>query len=215
MAGREPDEVRLLPVTKTHGPELIKEAYERESRVFGENRVQEAAQKAEQLRRLADLQWAIIGHLQTNKARQVVEFASEFHALDSIKIAEALDRRLQEQGRNLDVFIQVNSSDEPQKFGLPPAEVERFAVSLRAFAALKVRGLMTLAVFSDDHEPLRACFARMRMLQQRLRQQDLAPGSYDELSMGMSNDFELAIAYGATTVRVGQAIFGPRRAPAD
>jgi pyridoxal phosphate enzyme (YggS family) len=214
-AGREPDEVRLMPVTKTHGPELIKEAYAAGARVFGENRVQEAAQKADQLAGFADLRWAIIGHLQSNKARQAVEFASEFHALDSIKIAEALDRRLQEQGRSLDVFVQVNSSDEPQKFGLPPAEVEQFALRLSAFTALRVRGLMTLAVFSDDQEALAACFVRMGMLQQRLRQQDLAPGSYEELSMGMSNDFELAIAYGATTVRVGQAIFGPRRAPAD
>jgi PLP dependent protein len=208
--GREPAEVRLMPVTKTHGPELIKEAYAAGARVFGENRVQEAVEKADQLGGFADLQWAIIGHLQSNKVKQVVDFASEFHALDSVKIAEALDRRLQEQGRILDVFVQVNSSDEPQKFGLPPNEVEPFARKLRPFTALRVRGLMTLAVFSDDQDALAACFARMRMLQQRLREQDLAPGSYQELSMGMSNDFELAIAYGATTVRVGQAIFGPR-----
>jgi PLP dependent protein len=145
----------------------------------------------------------------------VAEFASEFHALDSVKIAEALDRRLQQQGRSLDVFVQVNSSGEPQKFGLPPDEVEPFAVSLGRFTALRVRGLMTLAVFSDDHQALAACFARIQMLQQRLRERDLAPGTYDELSMGMSNDFELAIAYGATTVRVGEAIFGPRLSRAD
>jgi PLP dependent protein len=208
--GREPGEVRLMPVTKTHGPGLIKEAFAAGARIFGENRVQEAAEKAEQLAGLGDIQWAIIGHLQSNKVKQVTEFASEFHALDSVKIAEALDRRLQQQGRSLDVFVQVNSSDEPQKFGLPPGEVEPFAVNLRRFTALRVRGLMTLAVFSDDQQALAACFARMQVLQQRLRERDLAPGSYNELSMGMSNDFELAIAYGATTVRVGQAIFGPR-----
>jgi pyridoxal phosphate enzyme (YggS family) len=208
--GREPGEVRLMPVTKTHGPGLIKEAFAAGARIFGENRVQEAAEKAEQLAGLGDIQWAIIGHLQSNKVKQVTEFASEFHALDSVKIAEALDRRLQQQGRSLDVFVQVNSSDEPQKFGLPPDEVEPFAVNLRRFTALRVRGLMTLAVFSDDQQALAACFARMQVLQQRLRERDLAPGSYNELSMGMSNDFELAIAYGATTVRVGQAIFGPR-----
>ena len=208
--GREPGEVRLMPVTKTHGPGLIKEAFAAGARIFGENRVQEAAEKAEQLAGLGDIQWAIIGHLQSNKVKQVTEFASEFHALDSVKIAEALDRRLQQQGRSLDVFVQVNSSDEPQKFGLPPDDVEPFAVNLRRFTALRVRGLMTLAVFSDDQQALAACFARMQILQQRLRERDLAPGSYNELSMGMSNDFELAIAYGATTVRVGQAIFGPR-----
>ena len=144
----------------------------------------------------------------------MAEFASEFHALDSVKIAEALDRRLQQQGRSLDVFVQVNSSDEPQKFGLPPDEVEPFAVNLKPFTALRVRGLMTLAVFSDDQQALAACFARMQLVQQRLRERDLAPG-YDELSMGMSNDFELAIAYGATTVRVGEAIFGPRLSPQE
>ena len=208
--GREPGEVRLMPVTKTHGPGLIKEAYAAGARIFGENRVQEAAEKAEQLAGLGDIQWAIIGHLQSNKVKPVTEFASEFHALDSVKIAEALDRRLQQQGRSLDVFVQVNSSDEPQKFGLPPDEVEPFAVNRRRFTALRVRGLMTLAVFSHDQQALAACFARMQILQQRLRERDLAPGSYNELSMGMSNDFELAIAYGATTVRVGQAIFGPR-----
>jgi PLP dependent protein len=213
--GREPAEVRLMPVTKTHGPGLIKEAYAAGARVFGENRVQEAAEKAEQLAGLADLQWAIIGHLQSNKVKQVTEFASEFHALDSVKIAEALDRRLQQQGRSLDVFVQVNSSDEPQKFGLPPDEVEPFVVNLKTFTTLRVRGLMTLAVFSDEQEALAACFARMQSIQLRLRERDLAPGTYDELSMGMSNDFELAIAYGATTVRVGEAIFGPRLSTAQ
>jgi pyridoxal phosphate enzyme (YggS family) len=213
--GREPSEVRLMPVTKTHGPEVIKEAYAAGMRVFGENRVQEAAEKAEQLAGFGDLQWAIIGHLQSNKVKQMVHVASEFHALDSVKIAEAVDRRLQEQGRSLDVFVQVNSSDEPQKFGLPPDEVEPFALNLRRFTTLRVRGLMTLAVFTDDQETLAACFNRMRMLQQRLLDRGLAPDSYEELSMGMSNDFELAIAYGATTVRVGEAIFGPRRSGAD
>jgi PLP dependent protein len=213
--GREPAEVRLMPVTKTHGPGLIKEAYAAGARVFGENRVQEAAEKAEQLAGLADLQWALIGHLQSNKVKQVTEFASEFHALDSVKIAEALDRRLQQQGRSLDVFVQVNSSDEPQKFGLPPDEVEPFVVNLKTFTTLRVRGLMTLAVFSDEQQALAACFARMQSIQLRLRERDLAPGTYDELSMGMSNDFELAIAYGATTVRVGEAIFGPRLSTAQ
>jgi pyridoxal phosphate enzyme (YggS family) len=208
--GRKPEEVRLMPVSKTFGPELIREAYAAGARIFGENRVQEAVQKAGELANLPDLSWAIIGHLQSNKVKQAIEVASEFQALDSIKIAEALDRRLQQAGRSLDVLIQVNSSDEPQKHGLPPDKVEDFALQLDPFASLRVRGLMTLAVFSDDQSAVAACFMRMLTLQQRLRDLDQAPGSYDELSMGMSGDFELAIEYGATTVRVGQAIFGPR-----
>ena len=206
-AGRPPEEVRLLPVSKTHGPRLIKEAYDAGVRLFGENKVQEAAEKAEIFADLEDLRWAVIGHLQTNKAKQVASFASEFHALDSVKLAQALDRRLHDAGRGLDVFIQVNSSGEESKFGLAPEAVEAFDRDLRPFQTLRVRGLMTLAVFSTDTELVRGCFERMRDLQRRV--------PYAELSMGMSNDFELAIECGATTVRVGEAIFGARLRPQD
>jgi PLP dependent protein len=208
-AGQDPEAVRLMAVTKTHGPEVVEEAYAAGVRLFGENRVQEAVEKAEQVTDHPDLVWAMIGHLQTNKARAVAGFAREFHALDSIKVAEALDHRLHDTGRGLDVFIQVNSSDEPQKHGLHPEQVEAFARDLARFATLHVRGLMTLAVFSDDRAAVESCFARMRTLQRNLQEAG-APGSYDELSMGMSGDFELAIEYGATTVRVGEAIFGRR-----
>jgi PLP dependent protein len=211
--GRDPSEVRLLPVSKSQGMELIAEAYEAGIRLLGENRVQEAAEKARHFADHADLQWAIIGHLQTNKARQVAAIASEFHALSSVKVAAALDQALEDQGRSLDVFLQVNSSGEPQKFGLPPDEVEPFAIALKAFGTLRVRGLMTLAVLSDDQREIRACFEQMRDLQRRLQGRGECAGSYDELSMGMSGDLELAIEYGATTVRVGQAIFGPRSSP--
>jgi len=208
--GRDPSEVRLLPVSKNQSMELVAEAYEAGIRILGENRVQEAAEKARHFADRADLRWAIVGHLQTNKARQVAAFASEFHALSSIRIAAALDKALIDQGRGLDVFLQINSSGEPQKFGLPPDEVEPFAIALKAYDTLRVRGLMTLAVLSEDQWAIRDCFERMRELQRRLQGNDDVAGSYDELSMGMSGDLELAIEYGATTVRVGQAIFGPR-----
>ncbi|HET9647747.1 MAG TPA: YggS family pyridoxal phosphate-dependent enzyme [Microlunatus sp.] len=210
QAGRDPTSIRLLPVSKTHGTEAIREAYDAGMRIFGENRVQEALDKARFFADVPDLRWAVIGHLQTNKAKDVVAFADEFHALDSLKLAETLDRRLQAQGRSLDVFVQVNSSGEEQKFGLPPEEVAGFATALRHCGSLRVRGLMTLAVFSPDADEVGRCFARMRTLQEQLRQTDAAAGSYDELSMGMSGDFELAIRYGATTVRVGEAVFGAR-----
>jgi pyridoxal phosphate enzyme (YggS family) len=119
--GRDPSEVRLLPVSKNQGMELIAEAYEAGVRVLGENKVQEAA--ARHFADHPDLKWAIIGHLQTNKVRQVAAIASEFHALSSVRVAAALDQALDDQGRSLDVYLQVNSSDEPQKFGLPPDEV--------------------------------------------------------------------------------------------
>jgi pyridoxal phosphate enzyme (YggS family) len=209
-AGRDPETVRLLPVSKTQSTKSIMEAYEAGIRMFGENKVQELVEKAEELEGVADLGWALIGHLQSNKAKQAAAVAAEFHALDSIKVAAALNRRLHDLGRSLDVFIQVNSSAEPQKFGLPPEAVQQFTHDLQQFGGLRVRGLMTLAVFSDDEYAVRACFERMRALQQRLKDVG-APGSFDELSMGMSGDFELAIEYGATTVRVGTAIFGERR----
>lgn len=199
-----------MAVTKTHPVEVLAEAYDAGLRLFGENRVQEAVGKVEALGDSPDLRWAVIGHLQTNKAKQAVELADELHTLDSFRLAENLERRLQEQGRSLDVFVQVNSSGEESKSGLEPDEVEQFVLDLRPFSALQIRGLMTLAVFSDDEQRVAACFARVEQLQGRLRQLDAAPGSYDELSMGMSGDFELAIAHGATTVRVGQSLFGAR-----
>jgi pyridoxal phosphate enzyme (YggS family) len=214
-AGRDPSQVRLLPVSKTKPPAAIREAYDAGARLFGENKVQEAVAKAEVFADVPDLHWAVIGHLQTNKAKQVAAVAAEFHALDSLRLAEALDRRLRDLDRTLDVFVQVNSSGEESKFGLTPEAVPAFARELERFATLRVRGLMTLAVFSDDADLVGACFGRMRDLQARLQDTDDHPERWTELSMGMSGDFELAIAYGATTVRVGQAIFGDRIDPDD
>ena len=214
-AGRDASSVRLLPVSKTKPPAVIREAYDAGARLFGENKVQEAVAKAEVFADVPDLRWAVIGHLQTNKAKQVAAVAAEFHALDSLRLAEALDRRLQDLDRTLDVFVQVNSSGEESKFGLTPEAVPAFARELERFATLRVRGLMTLAVFSDDADLVGACFGRMRDLQARLQDTDDHPERWTELSMGMSGDFELAIAYGATTVRVGQAIFGDRLDPDD
>ena len=210
---RNPAEVRLLPVSKTVPEERIRLAYAAGCRFLGENKVQEAREKAEAMADLADLKWSVIGHLQSNKAKYVARFAHEFQALDSLKVAGALDRRLQIEGRTLDVFVQVNSSEEDSKFGLPPGEVLNFVRQLPAFDSLKVRGLMTLALFSTDKTRVRACFLKMRDLREQLRQEAPDSLSFDELSMGMSGDFEEAIEEGATVVRVGQAIFGPRKIP--
>jgi len=212
-AGRDPASVRLLPVSKTVSAGRIRNAYAAGCRTLGENKVQEAHRKWQALSDLPDLRWAIIGHLQTNKAKQVAEFASEFQALDSLRVAEALDQRLQALGRSLDVLVQVNTSGEESKFGVAPNEVEGFAKQLPAFSSLRVRGLMTLALFSDDAAKVRPCFARLRELRDRLRQDAPNGTTMDELSMGMSGDYELAIEEGSTIVRVGQAIFGARKKP--
>ena len=210
--GRAPHEVRLLPVTKTVAAERLRQAYAAGLTEFGENKIQEACAKAEVL---ADLPvaWSLIGHLQTNKVKYVARFAREFQALDSLRLAAALDRRLQSEGRGLDVLVQVNTSGEASKFGLAPEAVSDFLRELPVYSALRVRGLMTLAIFDTDADRVRECFRVLRALRDRLRDSVPPTVVLDELSMGMSGDFEIAIEEGATTVRVGQAIFGARPLP--
>ncbi|MEZ5211800.1 YggS family pyridoxal phosphate-dependent enzyme [Gordonia sp. (in: high G+C Gram-positive bacteria)] len=211
-AGRDPAEVRLLPVSKTVPAERLRAAVEAGCRELGENKVQEARRKSEELADLG-VAWSVIGHLQTNKAKDVAAFAAEFQALDSLRVAQALDRRLQAHGRALDVLIQVNTSAEEQKYGLEPAQVPAFLAELPRYETLRVRGFMTLALFTDDTERVRECFRTLREVRDRARDTDpdlIGPG---ELSMGMSGDFDVAVAEGATCVRVGQAIFGARALP--
>ncbi len=210
---RDAASVRLLPVSKTMTEDTIRLSYAAGCRMLGENQVQEAFRKWEALADLTDLRWSVIGHLQTNKAKQVARFATEFQALDSLRLAAALDRHLQAEGRSLDVFVQVNTSGEASKYGLAPAEVAAFLRELPAFSALRVRGLMSLALLSGDADLVRPCFARLRQLRDQLRQDAPAGIGLDELSMGMSGDFDIAIQEGATVVRVGQAIFGARALP--
>lgn len=210
--GRDPASVRLLPVTKTVSAERLRIAFAAGCHEMGENKIQEAREKSEVLRDLG-IKWSIIGHLQTNKAKYLARFAYEFQALDSLKVAEELDKRLQNEGRAMDVYVQVNSSGEASKFGLPPEAVCDFVKQLPNYSSLRIKGLMTLAIFSSDHDRVRQCFIKMREIQAMLRQEAPAGLSFDELSMGMSGDYELAIEEGATVVRVGQAIFGKRPLP--
>lgn len=212
-AGRDPQEVRLLPVSKTHSADYLRLAYAAGCRMLGENKVQEAYQKWQELEDLTDLKWSIIGHLQTNKARYVARFASEFHALASLRLARTLNQRLAIEDRHLDVLVQINTSGEASKFGITPEQAPELISQLAQFPRLRVRGLMTLAIHSDDETAVRNCFIMLRELRDSL--QKIAPEGMQltELSMGMSGDFELAIAEGATIVRIGQAIFGPREQP--
>lgn len=210
---RDPASVRLLPVSKTKPEASLRLAHAAGCLMLAENKPQEAYRKWQAMQDLPNLQWSVIGHLQSNKAKLVAQFASEFQALDSLRIAEALERRLQIEGRQLDVFVQVNTSGEDSKFGLPPSQVRDFLHALTAFPSLRIRGLMTLAIFSAEAEQVRECFILLRNLRDQLRQ-DVPNGmSIEELSMGMSGDFEIAIEEGATVVRVGQAIFGARSTP--
>ncbi|MGN2253597.1 YggS family pyridoxal phosphate-dependent enzyme [Frateuria sp. GZRe12] len=205
-AGRDPADVTVLPVSKTFAPEVVREAAALGLNRFGENKVQELREKTTALADLP-LEWVLIGHLQTNKARDVARLASEVQSLDRLNLAEALHRRLDAEGRALDVLVQVKTSPEESKHGLPPEELPAFLDRLRDYPTLRVRGLMTMAVQSDDAEAVRACFRLLCELR------DAAVGlghALPRLSMGMSGDFPLAIAEGATEVRIGTAIFGRR-----
>ena len=158
---------------------------------------------------LGDLQleWVVIGHLQTNKARDVARLASEVQSLDRIELAHELDRRLQAEGRGIDVLVQVKTSPEEAKSGVSPESLPGLLHELNACASLRLRGLMTMAIASDDPAAVRSCFHRLRRLREACRQ---SGHELDRLSMGMSGDFALAIAEGATEVRIGSAIFGAR-----
>lgn len=205
-AGRDPAEVTILPVSKTFSAEAIRAAVALGLHRFGENKVQEIREKAGPL---ADcgIEWVVIGHLQTNKAKDVAKLASEVQSLDRLDLAQALDRRLQAEGRALDVLVQVKTSPEESKHGLSPGELPAFLAALGSLDTLRVRGLMTMAVNADDPAPVRACFRLLRELRDRMAAQG---HDLPRLSMGMSGDFPLAIAEGATEVRIGSAIFGRR-----
>lgn len=206
QAGRDPAEVALLPVSKTFGEDVVREAVGLGLRRFGENKAQEIQAKATAL---ADehLEWVVIGHLQTNKAKVIAAYASEVQSLDRLDLAVALDKALQARGRGIDVLVQVKTSPEETKSGIAAEELLPFLEELKAFPSLRLRGLMTLAEASEDEERVRACFRALYRLRDRARE---AGHAADRLSMGMSGDYALAIAEGSTEVRIGSAIFGVR-----
>lgn len=210
QSGRAQGSVALLPVSKTFGLDAIRSAAKLGLLRLGENKAQEIRSKYEPLQDLG-IRWVMVGHLQTNKAKDIARMASEVQSLDKMKLAVALHRRLEEADRTLDVLVQIKTSPEPSKYGLPPEQLRPF---LRAVAQetprLKIRGLMTLAVNSTDAAVIRPCFRLLRTLQESVRQDGIKGVDLSRLSMGMSNDLELAIEEGATEVRIGTAIFGHR-----
>jgi len=203
---RQPDSVTLLPVSKTHPVEDIAELARLGGvHKFGENRPQELAQKAAELGSL-ELEWVLIGPLQRNKAGLVARYAAQFQALDSLSVAEALERQLQHLGRPIDVMIEVNTSGEAAKHGVTPAAAVPLAHGLAVYQCLRPVGLMTVAAQGDE-PVVRGCFRCLREVQSQLRDEGY---DWPQLSMGMSADLEWAIEEGSTLVRVGTAIFGDR-----
>ncbi|RKQ88952.1 YggS family pyridoxal phosphate-dependent enzyme [Brockia lithotrophica] len=208
-AGRPAECARLLLASKNAAPAQIRAAYELGARLFGENRAQELKAKAPVLADLA-IEWHFIGHLQTNKVRDVLRYASVVESLDRPALAEELHRRLQREGRTLDVYVEVNVSGEPTKHGLSPDEVPAFFDQLARYPTLVVRGLMTLGPNAEDEARARRAFRTLYELRERLRREGYPNAPLEELSMGMSRDFPWAILEGATLVRIGTAVFGPR-----
>jgi pyridoxal phosphate enzyme (YggS family) len=211
-SGRDPREVKLIAISKTHPPSLVKSLVELGATDLGENRVQEAEEKIPAVGR-NDVRWHLVGHLQANKARRAVSLFDVIHSLDSIELARRLDRLCTEEGRqSLPLLIQVDLGHEETKSGIDERELLRLAESLRGLERLRLIGLMTLPPFFDDPEQARPYFRRLRELRNDLAREGLFGEGAGELSMGMTNDFEVAIEEGATMVRVGTAIFGERHA---
>ena len=200
-ANRSPAEITIVGVAKTMEPWLIQQAFEAGMRHFGENRVQEAKDKIE---RLSTLQppptWHMVGHLQTNKAKTAIELFDMIQSVDSVRLAEVLSRYAQHR---IPILLEVNVPGEASKFGLPPAQVSSAVEEIARLPHLEIRGLMTIAPLTDNPEEVRPIFKRLRLLRDSL--------GLEHLSMGMTDDFEVAIEEGATMVRIGRAIFGERR----
>ncbi len=224
-AGRDEDEARLIAVTKTVSAATARAAYDLGLRTFGENRVQEAQAKLAQLQ-LPDARWELIGHLQSNKAAQAARLFDRIESLDSLRLAGLLDTRAASIGRRLPVLLEVNVAGEASKSGFAPDELPTAAAAIASLPHLAPQGLMTVAPIADDPEQMRWVFRRLRELRDLLRETiplqpgtDGLPSAWDELSMGMSDDFEVAIEEGATLIRLGRALFGdrpdaPKRRPA-
>lgn len=205
-AGRNPQEVTLLPVTKTHPAAAAEYAARYGLAAVGENRVQEAIDK--QTQTTAPVRWELIGHLQSNKAKLAVTHFSRIQSVDSEKLLNVLDRAAGELGRKLPVLLQVNAGNDPAKFGAEPADAPRLLDLALAKPHLQVDGLMTIAPLSDDPAVARRTFANLRAIRDQLADRTGAP--LRELSMGMSGDLDAAIAEGSTLARVGSALYGSR-----
>ena len=205
---RSPDSVKLLAVTKTVAPAIVEQAIKAGVTACGENYVQEARDKITLIKE--KVQWHMIGHLQTNKAKYVVNLFDYIHSVDRLELAREIDKRAGLIGRKINILIEVNVSGEKSKSGIDPSQILELIKNVSKLENLDVKGLMTMAPYSDNPENSRPCFSALRHLQQKIIQEGIADIQMDELSMGMTDDFEIAIEEGATVVRIGRAIFGER-----
>ena len=207
-AGRDRSEVTLIAVSKTKPVEMIKEAIDCGINVFGENKVQELVSKYEELDK--GLEWHMIGHLQRNKVKMLPGRVKRIHSVDSIRLAEEIDKQFSNAGLIADILVEVNVAGEDSKFGIALDEVEEFLRKISQYSSIKVHGLMTIAPYVDDPEQNRTIFCDLRKKMVDINSKNIDNIYMDELSMGMTGDYEVAIEEGATYVRVGTGIFGSR-----
>jgi len=210
---REPAEVSLMAVTKTHPAERIREAYDAGLRLFGENRVQEFQDKVDALHDLKEVDWHLIGHLQTNKTARAAALFGTVESVDSLRLAQKLNLAAQQLGKRLAVLIEINVGGEAAKSGVAPGsqELEDLLLGAPTLEHLDFRGLMTVPPFREDPQLARPYFRQLRELRDKIGLRNLPAVGIETLSMGMSHDFEVAIEEGSTCVRVGTAIFGERK----
>jgi len=211
-AGRSPEEITLMAVSKTFSVESIRDAYRAGLRIFGENRVQEFASKAEGVRDLREAEWHLIGHLQTNKAAKAAELFDAVDSVDSLRMSEKLNAAAENAGKKLSVLIEINVGGEQAKSGLAPVseELEQILQGAPRWGNLKIRGLMTVPPYTEDPLGARPYFQELRKIRDNIAVRKLPNIGSEILSMGMSHDFEVAIEEGSTVVRLGTAIFGER-----
>lgn len=207
-AGRKREEVTLIAVSKTKPVETLQEAYDLGVRIFGENKVQELTAKYEALPK--DIHWHMIGHLQTNKVKYIIDKAELIHSVDSLKLAETIEKEAAKHDLIAHILVEVNVAEEESKFGMKMEEVIPFVEKVSAFPHVRVRGLMTIAPFVEDPEENRSIFADLHKLYIDIKKKNHDNDTVSVLSMGMTNDYEVAIEEGATMVRVGTGIFGAR-----
>lgn len=207
-SSRDPSEIQLLAVSKTFPPEAVRQAWQAGQRRFGENRVQEAEEKIPQLKDLP-IEWHLIGHLQSNKARKAVELFDVIQTIDSAKIAQRISRMAEEMGKVQKAYLQINIGQEPQKSGILPQQAQDLVELIDSLAGMELLGLMAIPPYHEDPQRSRPHFRHLAELLSSLNRQRSQP--LKGLSMGMSHDFEEAIQEGATLLRVGTAIFGPRK----
>ena len=210
-AGRNPEDVLLLAVTKTHPVAVVREAIAAGLTELGENRVQELLEKQAQI--TDPVRWHLIGHLQTNKVKNVVGRVAFIHSVESLRLAEEISRKAVALGLVQNVLVELNMAGEESKFGLKPEECRAFLRQIAPLPGLKVKGLMTVAPFVEDPERNRVYFRQMRELSVDIAAEKLDNVDMEHLSMGMSNDFAVAVEEGATIVRVGTRLFGERTYP--